>query len=179
MKVVDRPVASLRPSPENPRVIDGEAVGVVAASILSYGFQVPLVVAPDGEVVCGHARLLAAVRLGLESVPCVVASDLTPVQVREFRVLENRVAESAGEWDLPALTALVDELGLRDWLDVDLSLDLDELPAQDAAQTRSDAPQRDSGASDDSVVVLVRRSRYTATVRLLEGSLTGCRAGRT
>lgn len=115
MRVDMVPVADLREAPENPRVISGEAVDVVAAAIERFGFLVPLVAALGGEVVCGHARLRAARQLGLESVPCVLVDNLTPAQVREFRVVENATHDRGGVWDVAKLDALIDELSLERW----------------------------------------------------------------
>ena len=171
MKVLMRPVASLRPSPENPRVIDDAAVDAVARSIETYGFLVPILLDGD-EVVCGHARLLAADRLQMRDVPCVDVDGMSPEQVREFRLVENRVAESAGEWDVPKLNALLEDLpGLQEWTDVDLGVDLvDEALAGEAEEPPEPHPEP-SAEEAGPVVVLVRRSRYTATSRFLEEAL--------
>ena len=119
MVVNDRPLAELRPAPENPRIIDDEAVAVVARSIAEFGFVVPLLVAPDGEVVCGHTRLRAAQQLGLAVVPCASTDGMTPDQIRAFRVVENRTHDLAGAWDADALAPLVVDLGLDGWFNAD------------------------------------------------------------
>ena len=93
-----KPVAYAR----NPRRISDAAVATVAASIKEFGFRQPIVVDADGVVVAGHARLLAAQRLGLASVPVHVANNLTPAQIRAFRLMDNRSHEEA-TWDLELL----------------------------------------------------------------------------
>ena len=77
LKVEYRNVADLNPYVNKPRLNDG-AVDAVAASIKEFGFKVPIVVDSDGVIVTGHTRLKAARKLGLGSVPVIVADDLSP-----------------------------------------------------------------------------------------------------
>lgn len=70
----------------------------VAASIADFGFRQPIVVDKDFVVIAGHTRLAAAKQLALTSVPVHVATDLTPEQIRAYRLADNRVGELA-EWD--------------------------------------------------------------------------------
>jgi DNA modification methylase len=64
---------------------------------------VPVIIDDGGEIIAGHTRVLAAKRLGLETVPCIVADDLTPEQVKAFRLADNKTAEMA-EWDAELLS---------------------------------------------------------------------------
>lgn len=113
MNVVYRNTADLVPYANNPRVNDG-AVDAVAASIKEFGFKVPIIVDSDGVIVTGHTRLKAAMKLGLKQVPVIVASDLSPEQVKAFRLADNRVAELA-QWDLGKL-----DIELGDIPDIDM-----------------------------------------------------------
>lgn len=99
---------SLIPYEKNPRRND-QAVDAVAASIREFGFKVPIVVDRDNVVVAGHTRLKAAKRLGLETVPVIVADDLTPEQIKAFRLADNKTAELA-EWDLDLLDLELGEI---------------------------------------------------------------------
>lgn len=108
LKVEYRNVAGLIPYVNNPRLNDG-AVDAVAASIKEFGFKVPIVVDSDGVIVAGHTRLKAAKKLGLDSVPVIVADDLSPEQVKAFRLADNRVGELA-EWDLGKLDIELGEI---------------------------------------------------------------------
>lgn len=101
MQVIDVKVGDLRPYKNNPRLND-EAVDYVERSIREFGFKVPLVIDKDRVIVTGHTRLKAAKRLGLDSVPCVMADDLSPEQVKAFRVADNAVSEVA-LWDMEKL----------------------------------------------------------------------------
>ena len=75
----------LTPYAKNPRKNDG-AVEPVANSIREFGFRVPIVIDKENNVVCGHTRLKAAKKLKMDSVPCVIADDLTEEQVKAFRL---------------------------------------------------------------------------------------------
>ena len=89
--------AALKPYEKNPRKND-DAVAAVAASIREFGFRVPIICDADHVIICGHTRLKAAEMLGLEEIPVIVADDLTPEQVRAFRLADNKTAELA-TWD--------------------------------------------------------------------------------
>lgn len=108
MNIKDIRVNELKEYQHNPRRNDG-AVNAVAESIKQFGFKVPIVVDRDNVIVAGHMRLKAAKKLGLKTVPCVIADDLTAEQVKAFRLADNKTAELA-EWDLPALEKELDEL---------------------------------------------------------------------
>lgn len=117
MNIVMRPIDSIRPYNRNPRLNAG-AVDAVAESIKEFGFKVPLVLDRDGIVAAGHTRLLAAKQLGLTEVPVIVADDLSPEQVKAFRIADNRLAQIA-EWDLDLLPVELSELR---GMDVDMEL---------------------------------------------------------
>lgn len=110
MKVVDVPVSDLIPYARNPRKNDA-SVDSVAASIKEFGFKQPIVVDKDRVVVAGHTRLKAAQKLGLETVPVVVAEDLTPEQIKAYRILDNKVGEKS-EWDAELLHLELSEIQL-------------------------------------------------------------------
>lgn len=101
MEVQEIKIDQLTPYDHNPRQNDG-AVDAVAASIKNFGFKVPIVIDADRVIVAGHTRFKAAKKLGLESVPCIVADDLTEEQIRAFRLADNKVGELAG-WDFDLL----------------------------------------------------------------------------
>lgn len=101
MEVQEIKIDQLTPYDHNPRQNDG-AVDAVAASIKNFGFKVPIVIDADRVIVAGHTRYKAAKKLGLESVPCIVADDLTDEQIRAFRLADNKVGELAG-WDFDLL----------------------------------------------------------------------------
>jgi DNA modification methylase len=97
MKIQLWSVDKVIPYKRNPRRNE-DAVEKVAASIKEFGFKQPIVVDKDSVIIVGHTRLLAALRLGIKEVPVLVAADLTPAQVKAYRLADNRVHEEA-EWD--------------------------------------------------------------------------------
>ena len=101
MEIIEKKVSELIPYENNPRIND-MAVEYVQNSIAEFGFKVPLVITADNVIVAGHTRLKAAKNLKLKTVPCIVADDLTPEQIKAFRLADNKVGEMA-EWDLEKL----------------------------------------------------------------------------
>jgi len=109
-------IDQLIPYSNNPRHNDS-AVEAVVNSIKEFGFKVPIVVDKNNVIVAGHTRIKAAKKLGMEQVPCVIADDLTPSQVKAFRLADNKVAELA-TWNLEMLEQELDELAE---LDIDMT----------------------------------------------------------
>lgn len=107
MQIIEKRTEILIEYKNNPRNNDG-AVDAVAESIREFGFKVPIVIDGNNEIIAGHTRLRAARLLGLEKVPCIIADDLTPEQIKAFRLADNKTAELA-EWDFAKLeTELVE-----------------------------------------------------------------------
>lgn len=117
MIIQDINVNSIKPYKNNPRKND-QAVAAVAESIRQFGFKVPLVIDKNNEIVAGHTRLKAALQLGIQTVPCLIADDLTEEQIKAFRLADNKTAELA-DWDFSLLNLELEELSK---LDLDFSL---------------------------------------------------------
>jgi DNA modification methylase len=117
MQIELRPISKIRPYANNPRVNDG-AVEAVAKSLREFGFRQPIVVDAEGVIICGHTRWKAAQKLGLEQVPVHVATDLTPEQIKAYRIADNKTNELA-DWDLELLP-----LELKDLQALNFDLDL-------------------------------------------------------
>lgn len=88
----------LRPYERNPRINDG-AVDAVAESIRQYGFKVPMVIDDDNVIITGHTRYKAAMKIGIDKVPVIRASDLTPEQAKAFRIADNKTSEIFNDVD--------------------------------------------------------------------------------
>lgn len=112
------PIDKLIPYARNPRKND-EQVDRMASAIQEFGFRIPIVARSDGSVVDGHLRLKAAHKLGLTEVPVALADELTPSQVKAFRLLANQSANWA-EWDTELLKLELEELK-SDGYDMDLT----------------------------------------------------------
>lgn len=118
MEIQERRLGDIRPYEKNPRRND-DAVKYVLASIKEFGFKIPIIIDRDGVIVAGHTRYKAAKELGMETVPCIVADDLTNKQIKAFRLADNKVAEKA-EWDFELLNAELAEV-------VDFGIDIEAI----------------------------------------------------
>ena len=115
MNIKNIDIKKLKPYEKNPRKNE-KAVEAVANSIKEFGFKVPIVIDKENVIVCGHTRFKAAQQLGIETVPCVVADDLTDEQIKAFRLADNKTAELA-DWDLDLLETEIENID-----DIDMSL---------------------------------------------------------
>ena len=87
----------------------GRSFEYVAESIKTFGWKQPIVIDKDGVIIVGHTRYKAAQSLGIEKVPCLIADDLTPEQVKAYRLADNKVADFS-VWDNKLLLEELDEL---------------------------------------------------------------------
>ena len=88
----------LKPYEFNARRHPEQQVKRIAASIQEFGFNAPILVAEDGEIIYGHGRLLAAKHLGLDKVPVIVAHEMTEQQRIAYRIADNKLTDIGG-WD--------------------------------------------------------------------------------
>lgn len=137
MNVIELNVDELIPYENNPRKNDA-AVEKVALSISAFGFKVPIVIDKDKVIVTGHTRLKAAKKLGIKTVPCIMADDLTDEQIKAFRLADNKVAEFS-EWDEEKLMKELEALG-----DIDMSLYGFEFPDEDEGDGDDDTYTHDN-----------------------------------
>ncbi|MEK0335835.1 MAG: DNA methyltransferase [Nitrosopumilus sp.] len=117
MEVENIPISDIIPYEKNPRKND-KAVEIVAKSIKEFGFKVPIILDKNNEIIAGHTRLKAALKLKMTSIPVIRADELTPDQVKAFRIMDNKSIEYA-EWDYDLLE---EELKVLQKVDFDLSL---------------------------------------------------------
>lgn len=106
-------VSELQETPNNPRTHDAEQVEAIADSILRFGWTNPMLVAQEDDdrwrILAGHGRKLAALKLGIDSVPCRDLSDLSLPERMALVIADNRLAELAG-WHEPSMAAIFEEL---------------------------------------------------------------------
>ena len=134
------------PYARNPRRNE-EAAAKVASSIKEFGWRQPIVVDAKGVIIAGHTRLLAAQKLGLSQVPVHVATDLTPQQIKAYRLADNRVAEEA-EWDMDLLVLELEELK-EEGFDLDLTGFSEEELNNAVKQDSDDEPTESSSTEID------------------------------
>lgn len=107
--VTARKTAELVPYARNSRTHSDGQVAQIAASITEWGFTNPILIDPSGGIIAGHGRLLAARKLGLDEVPCVVADGWSDAQKRAYIIADNKLALNAG-WDNEMLAVEFGEL---------------------------------------------------------------------
>ncbi|MBF0268860.1 MAG: ParB N-terminal domain-containing protein [Alphaproteobacteria bacterium] len=112
------PIDRLRLYERNARTHSDGQVAQIAASMIEFGWTVPILADGQGNVIAGHGRLAAASQLGLDTVPVVVLDHLTEAQRRAYIIADNKLALNAG-WDEELLAAELQALADEE---IDLSL---------------------------------------------------------
>jgi len=155
-KIEHWPLARLLPYARNARTHSDDQVAQIAASIVEFGFTNPCLVGADGVLVAGHGRLLAARKLGLDTVPVVVLDHLSQTQRRALVLADNRIAENAG-WDDAMLRTELEALQ-ADGFDLDLTgFDPDALAELLAGEETDQAGEVDDDDVPEETVALVSR----------------------
>lgn len=159
LSVVDLPLSEIKPYWRNPRIYD-DTLPALMKSIERYGFNVPLVVDGDNVIVAGHARFKALQSLGYTHAPCVIVGHLSPKDLKEIRLLDNKVQEYS-TWDRRKLMSSLEAVvsgsdvaqafaGSLDRV-VDLSMFAAQLETVDGTVHLSDAPAPQAGPDADHV----------------------------
>jgi DNA modification methylase len=117
-KVVFPRLGDLKLNPRNARVHPEAQIGQIARSIERFGFNNPILIDCQNNVLAGEGRVRAARLLGLERVPALRIEHLNAAEKRAFVLADNKVAEASG-WSKDILTLELQELG-----DLDFNLEL-------------------------------------------------------
>ncbi len=105
------PIDDLLPYARNAKRHPPEQVAQIAASIKEFGFNAPVLVDGEKGIIAGHGRVLAARKLGLDTVPCLVLTHLSEAQKRAYIIADNRLGDSTlAPWDWEMLQAELDSL---------------------------------------------------------------------
>jgi hypothetical protein len=104
----------LVPYAQNSRTHDATQIAQIAASIEAFGFTNPILIDPDGGIIAGHGRVMAAKQLGLSEVPTITLGHLSEEQRRAYVIADNRLALDAG-WDFELLALEIGELQAGDF----------------------------------------------------------------
>lgn len=151
MKVEAKSIDEIKPYENNPRDND-DAVDAVANSIKEFGWQQPIVVDNEGVIIAGHTRYKAAEKLGLKHVPVVVADNLTPDQVKAYRLADNKTAELA-DWDMDLLNDELDQIRNIDMSDFGFDeLDDDQIDTEPKVDDNEELSLDDFGDDKFEVV---------------------------
>ena len=140
------PVERLIPFARNPRTHTDEQVAEIAASMVEFGWTNPILVGADGVIIAGHARLLAARKLGLSEVPVIVLDHLTEAQRRALVIADNKLALNAG-WDEELLRGLLSELR-----EDEFNLDVLGFSDEELNALLAEAPDLPEGLTDEDAI---------------------------
>lgn len=151
------PVDRLTPYERNARTHSPEQVAKIAASIVEFGFNNPILVDSGQGIIAGHGRMAAARRLNLPEVPVIVLDHLSESQRRAYVLADNRLAELAG-WDMQLLADELRDLN-DDGFDLEAAgfdddtlaalLDDGILPAVASSQERQEREEPTEPEADD------------------------------
>ena len=145
---LEKSISMLNPSTlkaydRNNKKHDERQITLLADTISTNGWDVPIVVDENNVILKGHARLLAALKLGLETVPVIVRAGLSEYQKKAIRIADNKLAE-LGTWDKLALHDELNEL-----LSEDENANLGSLGFDDLELAKLLADDKDKGDSEE------------------------------
>lgn len=121
MKIIEKAISSLIPYEFNNKVHWSEQINKIANSIKEFWFQQPIVIDKNNVIIVWHGRYEWAKKLWMEKVPCVIADELSEVQVKKYRILDNKLNES--EYDVENLKLELDWLDDMNFWDLELSVE--------------------------------------------------------
>ena len=177
MEIIEKEIGELSEYENNSRTHSDEQIQQIIASINEFGFTNPLLINSDNGVIAGHGRLRAAVKAGMDKVPCIILKGLTEAQERAYVIADNKIAMNAG-WDVDVLRFELEELKAFDFdlelmgFDSDLLtklMDIDaDLPTipdgdRDLFQTKTFTLHDDQAQNVDDAITLARTSPLSDT----------------
>lgn len=144
MQPVMLKITEIKPYWRNPRNND-DAIEAVKQSIRDYGFNSPIVLDKDHVIITGHTRYKALQELGVTDIPCIIKDDLTPQQVKEYRIADNKTSELSS-WDMDKLIPELREIEEIEDMNVYFpTISLEELLQETAgAQQTYNSPTQES-----------------------------------
>jgi DNA modification methylase len=143
-KVEHWPIDRLVPYAKNSRTHSEEQIAQIAASIKEWGFTTAVLVDEQGGIIAGHGRVLAARKLGIDTLPVMVATGWTEPQKRAYVIADNQLALNAG-WNMEMLKTEIDGLKLEDF-------DIDLLGFEDSFLDGLLEPEPTAGLTDEDAV---------------------------
>jgi hypothetical protein len=120
LEIVYRSIDQIKANPKNPRLHSPKQIRQIARSIETFGYNVPIAVDHEGQIISGHGRLLASKLLGIKQVPTICLDHLSEAQIRAFMIADNRLTEQS-TWDQNLLS---EQLKILSDLDLNFSLEV-------------------------------------------------------
>lgn len=155
MNIEHLPIDDLIPYARNSRIHSEQQIDQVAASIREFGFTNPVLIDAGGGIIAGHGRVMAARRIGVETVPCIRLGHLTEAQKRAYVIADNKLAENAG-WDSEMLTAELEQLA-------DTDFDLSAIGFDDELETEAEPGKEHGGVRE--IATSTTQDRFWISVR--------------
>ena len=143
MKIEQVKVKLIKPYEKNAKKHPQDQIEKIAVSIQEFGFNQPLVLTKDNVLIVGHGRYEAAKMIGLETVPAIRKDDLSPEQIKAYRLADNRLNESG--WDMSMVTEELKEIQMQGF---DIQMTGFELQALEN-QVEVDSFLNEEGASEE------------------------------
>jgi DNA modification methylase len=150
-------IDAIFPDPTNPRAHSKRQIAQIARSIETFGFNVPVLIDRNQQVIAGHGRLEACRLLGWTEVPTIQLDHLSPAQAKAYMIADNRLTENS-TWDDKLLAQSLKELAV---LDLDFTLDVIGF---DMGEIDFRIESLDAGSEDDPGDTLPTPSQTSATV---------------
>lgn len=170
LKIEYLPVGSLKPYEKNARKHQNADVQTIVASIKEFGFDDPIGVwGEDNLIVEGHGRLMAAKKLGMQTVPVIHLDHLTDEQRRAYALAHNKTAEMS-EWDFDFLGGELDDIFNIDMTMFGFDAETEDNENEGEYTKKTDIPQYDVQGDDVSLEQLVNREKALALIEEIEGS---------
>lgn len=166
--IVYKNITELKPYKKNAKKHPKEQVERIANSIKEFGFTQPVLIDKNNCVVAGHGRVLGAKKAGLKQVPTICLEDLTPEQIKAYRLADNKLNES--DWDTALLMQSLDEIS-----DIDMSLfgfDLGKAieEEQNKYTAKTNIPQYEPKGEQPTISELVDVSKTNELLRRIKDS---------
>ncbi|WP_066018758.1 ParB/Srx family N-terminal domain-containing protein [Endozoicomonas atrinae] len=148
-KMVDRKVADLIPYINNSRIHSDDQVLQICSSIKEFGFTNPVLIDEENGVIAGHGRIMAAKKLGMDKVPCIILAGLSEAQKKAYVITDNQLSLTSS-WNMETLALEVEALQAEDFdlnilgfsdeemNNLVISFDADEVPPPELASGEKD-----------------------------------------
>lgn len=149
MKIENISIEKIIPYENNNKFHDATQVERIANSIKEFWFLQPLVIDKNNVIIVGHGRFEWSKKLWLKYLPCVRVENLTDEQIKKYRILDNKLNESA--WNIDNLKVELDELDNFNIGDLEISVDelfpdLQELDDEEQKVEEDEAPKASENA---------------------------------
>ena len=170
-------VSNLKPFANNSRLHSEEQIEQVVSSIKQFGFTNPILIDEDNIIIAGHCRVLAAQKLGLVEVPCVILKGLSESQRRAYVIADNKLALNAS-WDLNILKSEFEALKLDDFNLEFTGFSLEELcdlMPLDVPETFEE-PQQEKESIFEIIVLCQSEQERSLSIKNLEKQGFNCKA---